>query len=512
MKTKTFHKTGNVEIREQQYTTLSLYIKNIKKLNGYIEIPLKNGVFAITGNNGTGKSTLISIMSSLVPPYSHRLSAIDIEDNSTIEFGVYELHSKWTFPKGKYVHEGDDIYFEGRYEGSLFYGKRFEDSKTVEELISSGKITKELLVSAEDFIIETLGLVLHNDAKYYNQIMRLKNRDLANQLGLKNLPYFTIFDNKIISQYKMSSGECLLLTLLHFLYNSIIRKSIPINKHVLLLVDEIELALHPVAVKRLIEMLQVITKTYSNLTCIISSHSLEVIRSVPPANIFNLQTFVDNDTKSFIVDNPIYPCYLMKDIYLHNGYDYVVLVEDKLASMIVNNSIAKLQLRNNKLINVVPIGGWENVLSLHKTFVTENTLGIDTKIISIIDGDVEKIAESKFKNLNHTFLPVGSVEKFLLNNMSSKNSIAKEIKDTIFTGIKSIDSFIMEYQSDEQTKSKDSTYKPDTNGKRLYGKLKNYCESQRKISEDKLLDIIFDIAERNVDFSAFEKSLLDLIV
>ena len=109
-------------------------------------------------------------MSSLVPPYSHRLSAIDIDDDSTIEFGVYDLHSKWTFPKGRYVHEGDDIYFEGRYEGSLFYGKRFEDSKTVEELISSGKITKELLVSAEDFIIETLGLVLHNNAKYYNQI------------------------------------------------------------------------------------------------------------------------------------------------------------------------------------------------------------------------------------------------------------------------------------------------------------------------------------------------------
>lgn len=510
MKNKTYYKTGNIELKDQ-YTTLSLSIKNIKRISGEIEIPLKNDVFAITGNNGTGKSTLISILSLLVPPYSLRLSNVDIESDSNIEFSVYDLHNKWTFPNGRYSREGDDIRFEGRYEGSLFYGKRFEDSKMVEELINNGQIKEDLLVNAEDFIVKSLGIILHGDENYYTQIMRLKNRDLADQFNLKNLPYFMSVNNKIISQYKMSSGECLLLTLLHFLYNSIVRKSIPIRKHVILLVDEIELALHPVAVKRLIELLQNITKSYGNLTCIISSHSLEVIRSVSPSNIFNLQTYSENEGKRFVVDNPIYPCYLMKDIYLHNGYDYVVLVEDKLASMIVGNSITKLKLRKNKLIDIVPIGGWENVLTLHKTFITENTLGIDTKIISIIDGDVKSIAESKFKNLKHTFLPVSSVEKFVMTNIFSKNAIAKDIKDTIFTGILSLDSFLAEYNEEEKNKANESSFKADNNGKRLYGKLKNYCESQRKISEDKLIDILYDIAERNVDFSSFEKSLLEFL-
>ena len=56
-----------------------------------------------------------------------------------------------------------------------------------------------------------------------------------------------------------------------------------------------------------------------------------------------------------------YHCYLMKDIYMHNGYDFVILVEDVLAARIVEKSLLKLQLRQNKLINIVPVGGWNNV-------------------------------------------------------------------------------------------------------------------------------------------------------
>lgn len=511
---KNYHnfRGGNIEVLNQ-YSTLFLSVKNIKGLSGEIEIPLKNDVYAITGNNGSGKSTLISLLSRLVPPYTFRLSNIDYNNDSCVKFRVYDKKSEWSFIRKKFHNKYDDIRFEGRYEGSLFYGKRFEDSKNVEDLIENGKISNDSLIDADEFIIKKLGNILQNNEDYYKNIKRLKNREMADSFNLKNLPYFMLVDDNIVSQYKMSSGECLLLTLLHFLYNSIIRRSIPTQKHVLLLIDEIELALHPVAVKRLIETLKDITATSQNLTCIISSHSLEVIRNVPASNIFNLQINIDSDgTKTFSVDNPIYPCYLMKDIYTHNGYDYVIMVEDKLASMIVNNSISKLQLRKNKLIDVVPVGGWENVFNLHKTFVSENTLGLNTTIISVIDGDVYSIAESKFKNLKHSFLPIGSVEKFLLSNLFEKNAISKAIKDTLFIGPQSLESFVLEYKNEETLKSKESSYKEDKNGKRLYGKLKNYCESQRKISEDKLIDILFDIATKYINFNAFEKDLECLLV
>lgn len=311
----------------------------------------------------------------------------------------------------------------------------------------------------------------------------------------------------------MSSGECLLISLLHFLYNSIIRKSIPVNHHALLLIDEIELALHPVAVKRLIELLIDLSRKSGNLTCIISSHSLEVIRSVSPTNIFNLKVDShENGDRYFIAENPSYPCYLMKDIYSHNGYDFVILVEDSLAAKVVEKSLVKLQLRENKLICVIPVGGWSNVYELHNTLSRENTLGISTKILSVIDGDVKSQATKKFKNLPHMFLPVASVEKFLMTNLFTESKIKKSIKDTFFVGKSSIGDFIHEYQEREESlkneyEKKKVNFEDDKNGKRLYGLFAHFCEIERKISGDSLVDILFHIIEQNINLNDFESTL-----
>lgn len=87
----------------------------------------------------------------------------------------------------------------------------------------------------------------------------------------------------------MSSGECLLVSLLHFIYNALIRRSLPVNEPVLMLIDEIELALHPVAVSRLIDLLNNIIKEHDNLTVVLTSHSPEVIRKISPNNLFMME-------------------------------------------------------------------------------------------------------------------------------------------------------------------------------------------------------------------------------
>ena len=75
----------------------------------------------------------------------------------------------------------------------------------------------------------------------------------------------------------MSSGECLLISLLHFIYNALIRRSLPVDKPILMLIDEIELALHPVAVSRLIDLINSIMEEHENLVVYLSSHSPEVM-------------------------------------------------------------------------------------------------------------------------------------------------------------------------------------------------------------------------------------------
>ena len=86
----------------------------------------------------------------------------------------------------------------------------------------------------------------------------------------------------------MSSGECLLVSLLHFLYNSIVRRSLPVDQKVLVLIDELELALHPVAVLRLMDFLKNLVKEHSNLIIYLSSHSPEVIRTMPPSELYKV--------------------------------------------------------------------------------------------------------------------------------------------------------------------------------------------------------------------------------
>jgi energy-coupling factor transporter ATP-binding protein EcfA2 len=201
---KKIYKNGNI-IFEDSYYTLAVDIYKIKGLSGSIEIPLKNGVYAITGSNGSGKSTILSVLSRLVPPYIFRFTDVDYLSDSKIVFKVKNILNTWSFKNGKYTKDSmEDIRFEGRYEGSLFYGKRFEDSNKVDELMLNGKITNDLLIDAEDYIIKTLGFILQGNEKYYNNIKRLKNKYITEDFELKNLPYFYESNGKLISQFSMA--------------------------------------------------------------------------------------------------------------------------------------------------------------------------------------------------------------------------------------------------------------------------------------------------------------------
>lgn len=243
----------------------------------------------------------------------------------------------------------------------------------------------------------------------------------------------------------MSSGECLLISLLHFIYNSIIRRSLPSNQPILMLIDEIELALHPIAITNLINLLQELITEYDNLTIIITSHSPEVIRKIHPNNIYKIER-IQNETNNFNIVNPCYPSYAIRDVYTHDGFDYLLLVEDELAKMVVKNSIEELKLENSRLVNVLPVGGWENVLKLQYELINNNILGVGKNVFSILDGDVQGKITKNYDCLNKTFLPISSIEKFIRNTLiiSPNLAIKKRINDMFFN-IESIDELVNIY-------------------------------------------------------------------
>lgn len=493
-------------------SNIEMTIHGIKDIShGIIELPIENGVFAVVGSNGTGKSTIMSCLAQLLSRHNlGQLRTEDYTDSSYVEF-LYNGHTdKWYPDEGFWRADSfpQTLKFNGTYEGSLFYGMRFSDSRNVDELMCSGQINSADIVDADKYIEEKLGQILHNNTQYYCNLKRIRNRTIADRLALKNTPYFKETQNSFISQYRMSSGECLLISLLHFIFNSLVRKSLPANRPILMLIDEVELALHPIAISNLLDLLQELTQIYENLTVILTSHSSEVIRRIAPRNIYKLER-QDSEDNSFEVINPCYPSYAIRELYVHDGFDYLLLVEDILAKYIVDAAVINLGLGNSRLIHVLPVGGWENVLKLQYELAENCVLGVGTKVFSILDGDAQTLVGRKYRHMKKLFLPVNSVEKYLrkilITNPCMKTK--KEINDRFFT-IESLNSILQQYR-DIEIRNKETLgdrFKEDNDGKRLYSLLLETL-TRRKISEDTFIASLYEIIAENVNFDQFHEML-----
>ena len=297
--------------------TIDISIKGIRNIAvADIHLPFENGLYSIVGTNGCGKSTIMLCLSQLIS--NKRLDTLfdgDTLGNSEVGFSYDGRNALWKETATcKWSLSGDDIHFNGMYESSLFYGTRFRDSSNVEDLLRRGLIQNVDIVDADDYIKDQLSYILHGDNTHYRALKRLKNRKIAQKLGFSNQPYFLDVNGHLISQYRMSSGECLLVSLLHFVYNALVRRSLPVDQKILVLIDELELALHPVAVLRLLELLKKIIDEHGNLIIFLSTHSPEIIKTLPPRVLFK----VNNDGGNVSLETNCYPSYLIRDLCRRN--------------------------------------------------------------------------------------------------------------------------------------------------------------------------------------------------
>ncbi len=487
---------------------ISLKICNVKNIRSAdIEIPYEDGLYALVGNNGCGKSTIMLLLAQLLSSnWWAPLRKEDCDENSSrVELSCMGKTDVWRYSsrQSRWLcgnTRTSRIHIHGTFEGSLFYGKRFNDSRIVDDLFEHGDLDIKDIVPADEYVHKKLSFILHGDEDHYNTLRRVRNRDAAQKLGVRNTPYFLEVKGNLISQYRMSSGECLLVSLLHFLYNTIVRGSIPEGEKVLVLIDEIELALHPIAVSRLIDFLNELLSKRNNLTIILTSHSPEVIRKIKPANLYK----VINQDGILSLQSNCYPSYLIRDVYSHDGFDFLLLVEDTLAKCIIDKIVLRNNLGRGKLIHVVPVGGWDNVLSLHRELLMYNILGVGKKIISILDGDVEDVVKSKeqYATLPKLFLPVSSIEKYIYASVIEKpnREIIDLLNDKYFV-LQSLETHAMlhreKYPADQHTQNAD---------KKFYFRLKKDLE-ERGINEEYFITNFCDDLMTMVDFSTFVSNL-----
>ena len=505
---------------------LHIEIKKIKGISSLeMNLPLVPDVYAITGINGIGKSTVLSAISPrLVRPINFSmLKPFDYTTDSYITFTLDGITETWR-PQSNNTWECSippTLNLRGFQEGSITKGTRFSNTSSYRTYKRLQNVDRNLLLPADDFIKENLGAILHNNKYYYHNLYRIDRNKADQKYHYRGVPYFWERDSHILSYFDLSTGEFLLINLLHLLNNLLVRTNNNENLNIIL-IDEVELALHPSAIKRLVEFMKVISRRY-NIATYFSTHSLEIIHALPIDNLFYLKQINDYTIKC---ETPCYPAYITRDIYAHNGYDIIILVEDDLALYLVNNFIQKMNLDRNKRIQVLPVGGYDNTLDLHQSFITDRILTNSSHIISIIDGDVKESVRKKREedNLwsqipsnNILFLPIESLEKYLKVQLFDMHNydLMRIIRDRLFKFQTESNWFETQYRDNIKNKQNDDIQKNRppkqdieyfTNGKNLFSILSDEYVRNGGDKTEFRKSICKLVIDYN-DYSSFEQQL-----
>ncbi len=459
---------------------LKMTINKIKSIeNLEISLPIEKGLYAITGQNGSGKSTVVTCASSVFFNMKMNDYFGITEPDSSINFELNGATRSWNKDGNKWFKRSNgNMSLKGFYEGSIIFGNRFKNT-SYDILRNLDRIDNKLLKPADDFIRKNLGKILHNDENFYPELVKVSNEDTGSDIKFTGDIFYYIKNSKRVSQFHMSTGENLLVSIL----NSInIRSSdrASLIKPCILFLDEIELALHPSSLKRLVKFLSHISEEY-NYAIYFSTHSIELIGSIKPENIFFLERHTD---KSVEIINPCYPAYATRILYDHSGYDNVILVEDDLAKEIINRLLRKHGMLSSRLVHVLPCGGYTNVIELAKEVVNSNLVGKTSSISIVLDGDVKEDAKKYiFKNniknnIPLSFLPIESLEKYLKTTLHDNvdHKLFRLLNDYIFHQV-SLDEIVTGYKN-EVDMSKDKS------GKKLFERIDTELRERGKSRKD----------------------------
>ncbi|HOY85069.1 MAG TPA: AAA family ATPase [Candidatus Syntrophosphaera sp.] len=473
--------------------TLEMTINNIKSIGHLkIELPVDKGLYAITGQNGSGKSTVVTCASSVFFNMIMKDYFGSTASDASIVFQYGDAHKSYKKnDSGRWFCNQDArILLKGFYEGSLIFGNRFRNT-TYNNLRKLDRINESYMMPGPDFIRNNLGIILHNNASFYEKLYVVDPKRVG---GLENF-YGDIFyyeiQGKKVSQFHMSTGENLLISILNSLNRrNSDRKTLDVP--CILLLDEIELALHPSSLKRLINFLGIISNEY-NYAIYFSTHSLELISAIKPDNIFYLDRHSDHTLELI---NPCYPAYATRMLYDHTGYDYVILVEDELAKEIIIKILKYNKLWGSRLTYVLPCGGYGNVIDLADEVVSGNLLGKISKICIVLDADIEKQANTYIKkhniknNIPLNYLPVKSLEKFIRHRLFDDvdHVLFRRLNDFVFHQ-KSLTSIIEEYKSSLEFQS-------DASGKKLFKRIDVELKARGK-DKAEIIDLIVDYLIEN---------------
>lgn len=503
-------------------SNLALEIKNLKSIKSLkIEFPLERGVNVLCGGNGVGKSTVFYCLARLF--YSQAFNVYLRKagrDETEINFTFGDNTNQWVksvknnnWSRKNNPDSTGTIFLNGFFESSFIFGNRFKYAN-VNMMKKAEIVPISKMERLDDYIVKKLGKILRDDENFYTEMYihypqnnnpnqttenQYEGKSTPNGKAQKPRPVFALKSgDDVVHYHEMSSGEFIVASLIEYIYDELVNKEKTKNKRFssdvkLILLDEVEIGLHPSAQQRLVIYLQDVSREY-NACVFISTHSPSVLSKIKKGKIFLLRSDRESGVIRTISDcGAAYAIRATKDM---NGYDRVIFVEDELAKKIIESVIRRNNISSHLVYKVVAVGGWTQVIEMFNEFQSSKFGGVFCKYMAILDGDVEDdYNNSGRKCLGELkFLPIKSLEKFVYESVIANNdeedySLHDRIESCFFNSReKTLNDVINEYIKDNPNHTE-----KDKAGKNFLEALKRHSVTT-SMSEPEVENILCDIA------------------
>jgi energy-coupling factor transporter ATP-binding protein EcfA2 len=361
-------------------------ISRLKSITSLIfELP-PPGVYLLAGHNGAGKSTLLACLLRLGDgsafPRFFRTSPIseqvDQFDKAQIKYAVDSDEVTYSYSGQRWIPQpkrNSEVLNKFGYGEVLFIAA---DAKRIEprpEDFRPGRV-KDAPTQIRKAAQEIFG-----QAKYEH----LKTINVRRGVGAQAFLFLEQASGsgsqRYFSERNFALGELCVLKLL--------RDVTSCPNGALLLIDELELALHPKAQVGLVRYLEAITKD-KGLTVLFSTHSPTLIRAVRRNQIFFIS--VEGDQHKCI--KGCYPAFALGQIatQTETSPDLVLYVEDDFAKSIVEALLvllleAEFADKPRPTTILVPVGAFSAVIQFLAR--AEGVFPSSTRQFALLDADVK---------------------------------------------------------------------------------------------------------------------------
>lgn len=415
-----------------------IVINRLRHINSLeFDIP-GTGVWLLTGTNGTGKSSVLGCLRRIgyknaFPvhfPASRKSDRLDSNEGASINYKTSDGEVTYTYATERWTPtpKSASKFLEGLgYPETIYVAADADRIEPRKEDFSPNRVRP-----AQQGIIDAANKIF--GTQKFNALKTINVRTgIGSQAFVVELPVHGRQTKRYYSEKNLSLGELCILKLL--------RKLSSCKRGALILIDEIELALHPTAQAELLEHLKKIA-TEKSLTVVVSTHSATLIKQASRGSILHLQS---DDNGHVICARNCFPSYVLGALAYQeeSASDVLIYVEDEAARTILEQFVRRFltnaipQQHLTPSVTVIAVGGFVEVL---RFYVRQRPmLPSITRSYVMLDADAEDGLENATKldligiyrneRQRISFLPFTPEEEVAQYMYTSRAALETEIRN-----------------------------------------------------------------------------------